>query len=261
MNLLGLVPQTYANLILFLLMLIRIAFLFSTFILFRRDYVNARIIIAFSSILAFYALLITHNKSPKYELFSLLMIYDVFFQIFIGFLCGFILNIIFEIFTAVGQIISSQVGFTMVTLFDPRFGMITPLTLFYNYFSIIIFFLLNGHLITIKLILDSFITIPINTFYSPLYRMNEIIHFAGNIFVLSVSLSITIIISMLITNITIAVMSRFAPQFNIFSVGVNFTIIFGLIFVYLTFGFLINNGEQVMQNGMIFLTHILSGMK
>ena len=261
MNILGLIPQTYGNLILFILMLTRITSLFSTFILFQRKYVNARVVISLSSVLALYAILITQNQPPKYELFSFSMTFDLIMQALIGFVSGLILNIIFEIFTALGQIISTQIGFSMVTLIDPTLGAITPLTLFYNYFAILIFLLLNGHLIVIQLILDSFISIPINSLAFPFYRIKEIVIFTNNIFSTGISLSITIIISMLLTNITIAVMSRFAPQFNIFSVGINITMILGLIFVYLTFNLLVSHGEDIFQNGFLFLSHIILGTK
>ncbi|RDI38535.1 flagellar biosynthetic protein FliR [Aquicella lusitana] len=249
MNIISLIPLTYEKLVLFILALARISALLSSFVFFRRDYVNNKIIIGLSSLLAYIAV-ISMDFKPYYALFSANMVMQIIFQVVIGIVSGLILNIIFEIFTAFGQIISTQIGFSMVTLIDPRFGSITALTLFYNYAAMLIFLLLNGHLIVINLILESFKSLPVSLNYISNDVLIGILKYANIIFTGGVSLSIAIIIAMLITNMTIAVMSRFAPQFNIFSVGINISIILGLIFVFLTFGVFVGNGVEYIGSGL-----------
>ncbi len=261
MNIFGLIPNTYNNLILFVLVFTRISFLFSTFILFGKNYINRRVIIGLSSLLSLYALLISGNDVPQYELFSITMMSSLLVQALIGFMAGLILNILIDIFTGVGQIISAQIGLSMASLIDPRFGAITSLALFYNYLSLIIFLMLNGHLLIIRLILESFTSIPVDTIILPVDRIKEIILFTKNIFIYSVSLSMAIIISMLLTNLTVGVMTRFAPQFNIFSIGINITMILGLIFVYLMFNLFVSSGVNIFQDGFLFIQHIFSGLK
>lgn len=253
MDLISLIPKLLANLILLILILTRITFLFSTFVLFRRGFVNSRIIISLSTLMSFYVILLTNSTAPSYELFSSQMIFDMFYQAFIGFLFGFILNVLFEIFTATGQIFSTQLGFSMVTLIDPRFGSITPITMLYNYVAIMVFLMLNGHLTMIKYMIDSFTSFPIGSINYPLNHIHEIIYFTKNIFSSSILLSITLIITMLLTNLTIAVMSRFAPQFNIFTVGINITMIFGLIILYMTFNSFVENSEGIINQSFYFL--------
>lgn len=260
MNTFNLIPVIFQNLIVYILIFSRIASLFSTFILFRRDFVNVRIIVALTSILSFYVLILQQPKPIFYDLYSIQMLMQLFFQVLIGFVTGIILNIIFEIITAFGQIVSTQVGFSMVTLIDPRFGAITPLTLFYTYVAMLIFLQLNGHLITIKLILDSFSSLPLDHYFLPKNLM-ELVKYSENIFYGSVILSIAIIVTMLLTNLTIAVMTRFAPQFNVFTIGINISIILGLVCIYVTFNLFVNHVVDIMQNGLTFLTNFIVKFK
>lgn len=260
MEILGLVPYIYDRLGLFILIFSRISTLFATFVLFRRDFVNSRIIISLSAILTFYVLLANQYPAMTIDSFSLSVLIQLAVQILIGFMAGMILNIVFEIFTSVGQIISTQIGFSMATLIDPRFGAITPLTLFYSYITIIIFMGLNGHLLMIKFIMDSFTVLPIDKIVFPTQLLMNILQYTNVIFSGSISLSIAIIVSILLTNLTIAVMTRFAQQFNIFSIGISITIIFGLIIIYLTFGVFIDNAARYIDAGLSFLQMTLMGI-
>lgn len=257
MDTLSLIPYIYERLALCILIFSRISTLFAVFVLFRRDYVNSRIIISLAAILTFYIVL-SGKQHTTYEVFSLPMMMQLGMQIFIGFIAGIILNIVFEAFAAAGQIISTQVGFSMITLIDPKFGMITPLTLFYIYLTTLVFLFLDGHLLLIKLIMDSFNVMPIDQLIFPHNLMFNVLNYAGTIFSGAISLSIILIVSMLLTNLTIAVMTRFAQQFNIFSIGINITIILGLIVLYVTFPVFVDTGTQLLQSGINFLhDHLL----
>ncbi len=73
----------------------------------------------------------------NYDVFSFQMLLFVATQFFIGFVSGFIINIVFDVFLALGQVISLQIGLSMASLIDPRFGSITSLTQFYMLTSIL----------------------------------------------------------------------------------------------------------------------------
>ena len=252
MNIIELIPTIYGKLIVFILVFARISALLSTFILFRRDYVNRRIIISLSGILAVYMLLFYDTTQVTYDVFSIQMIIQMMFQSFIGFVSGLILNIIFEIFMALGQVISMQIGLGMASLLDPRIGSITTLTRFYMYSIVILFLSLNGHLFVIKTLIDSFAVIPINHTINPSNFISAILNYSSVIFSGSVLLSITIIVAMMLTNFALALMTKFAPQFNIFSIGINLTLVLGLILIYFSFDMFVNRGGSYIEEGLTF---------
>jgi len=153
------------------------------------------------------------------------------------------------VFISTGQIISMQIGLSAASLFDPKFGMITSLTNFYLVVAMILFFGMNGHLMIIDVIVNSFTLVPANAFISN-FHGDAIFKYSSLIFLGGVLISMTIISAILITNICLAVMSKFAPQFNLFSVGLNMTLVIGLVCVYLTFNIVVNRGSAYMQDSI-----------
>ena len=261
MDILSLLPYVYTKFILFILAFVRISSLFSTFVFFRREIVNRRILISLSSALAFYVIM-QHSEASIYnDVFSIRMTIGLFFQFFIGFIAGLILNIVFEIFVALGQIFSTQIGFTLASMIDPSLGSITNLTQFYMYSIAIIFLSLNGHLFMIKIIMDSFTFFSLNLSSMPDNLISEVIKYSSVIFSASVMLSITAIIAILLTNLSLAVMTRFAPQFNIFSIGINMTMILGMICVYLTYSLFISKGSDLILEALIFMQNLFAGLR
>lgn len=257
MNILSYIPLIYAKFGLFILVFTRISSMFTTFILFRRDYVNSRIVISLSGVLAIYVVVADQMPYANLDLYSIKMLSQVFFEMFMGFVAGFILNVVFEVFSGFGQLVSTQIGLGMASLIDPKLGSITTLTHFYSFSAILLFLFLNGHLFIIEMILDSFSTIPVGKVFFPNKIISEMLSYSGIIFYGSVMLSISIIIAIMLTNFALALMSKFAPQFNLFSIGINLSLIIGLLYVYFSFSMFSEKGSVLIQGCLDLLQHIM----
>jgi flagellar biosynthetic protein FliR len=170
-------------------------------------------------------------------------------QTLIGFASGTIVNIAFEIFVSAGQIISTQIGLSTASLFDPKYGMITSLTQFYLVVGIIIFLLMNGHLILIDVIVSSFTILPVNQLVLN-FLGDAIVSYASIIFTGGVSMAMIILAVILLTNICLAVMSKFAPQFNLFSVGINMSLLIGLVCICATFNIVTDKGADYLGQSL-----------
>ena len=83
--------------------------------------------------------------------------------------------------------------------------------------------------------------------------MSNVLSYSSVIFSGSIMLSMTIVITILLTNISLAVMTKFAPQFNIFSIGINMTLIMGLITIYVTYNLFLNQGGHIIVDGLNYL--------
>lgn len=253
MDIINLLPQIYNKFILFVLVSVRLSALFATFIMFKRELVNNRIMMALTAILAFYVVVLYPTVQQNYDLYSVLMLGHVLLEFLIGFIAGLILNIIFEIFVGVGQIISMQIGLSMASLIDPKFGHITSLTQFYTLLTMIIFLFLNGHLSVINTIIHSFQVLPIYQDFVPSSLMSSVFTYSSVMFSGAMMVSLTVIITILLANIALAVMTKFAPQINVFSIGINLTMIIGLVTVYLTFDVMVNFQQSYIISGLNFL--------
>lgn len=257
MNALSLIPGIYEEFTLFVLIFTRISALFTTCVLFRRDIINSKIIISLSVVLSIYVAMMQNNISTHIDFFSLRTGIQIVFQFLIGFIAGMVLNIMFEMFVALGQIISSQIGLGMASIMDPKMGHITSLTQFYFFSIMLLFFLFDGHLFIIKLILDSYSVIPVTAIFVPNHLFTEVLKYSSVIFNGSIMLSISIVLAILLTNFALSVMSKFAPQFNLFSIGINLSLIMGLICVYLTFDMFKEEAGNYIQDCLAFLHKLL----
>ncbi len=261
MNMINLIPFIYSKFILFVFILTRISALFATFVVFRRQRVDSRILLGLSVLLSIYVMLFYQKGPVYYDFFTLKVLLEIAYQSLIGFLSGLVLNIVFEVFSAVGQIVSTQTGLSLASVIDPSMGTITSLTQFYSFSIMLVFLLLDGHLFIIKTIVDSFSIIPVGHYLSFTQSFSTILDYSSVIFTNAIMLSITVIIAILVTNFSLAVMTRFAPQFNIFSIGINLTLILGLISVYVTFELLINRGADFIQQNLLLLQSTILGLK
>lgn len=259
MDILNLLPTIYEKFILFMLIFTRISAMFSTFVLFKREMVNPRVILILTSIISFYVLSIYPIQQQYYDMYSIQMLIQVSIQFLIGFVAGLILNIILEIFIGMGQIISGQIGLSLASMIDPKFGHITSLTQFYSLLAMLIFLLINGHLFIIHTIVDSFVTFPIYENFFPNNLLKSVLNYSGIIFVGGIMLSISIVVTILLANIALAVMTKFAPQINVFSIGINMTLILGLLCVYLTFNVIVDSGDAYIVNGLNYLHQFFTG--
>ncbi|MHB1948802.1 MAG: flagellar biosynthetic protein FliR [Gammaproteobacteria bacterium] len=257
MNILNLIPNVTDKFIPYILVLTRISGLFSTFIVFQRKFINHRILIALSSIIAFYVV-VSHQYQFSSDNFTGTIGVELLFQFFVGFLGGLVLNIVFEMFSAFGQIVSQEIGLNMASMIDPRLGHITALTHFYSYFVTLVFLLLNGHLFVIKIIFDSFNVMPINSLTFPQHLLIDILNYSNIIFSGAIMLSMTIIVTIFLVNFTLATMSKFAPQFNVFTVGVNITLIVGLICILLTTNSFTNQVMIILKTGLHTFEHTMA---
>lgn len=241
MNTLVYLDLVYSNIINFTLIFTRIFTLFYTISIFRREMATIRVILSLAMVLSLYVLIICKPASINIDIMSVSYIIQSITQSFIGFVSGTIINIVFEVFVSTGQIISTQIGLSTASLFDPKYGMITSLTQFYLVVGIVIFLSMNGHLILIDTIVNSFTVLPLDKI--PINYMGDIIvSYASIIFTGGVSMAMIIIAIILLTNICLAVMSKFAPQFNLFSVGINMSLIIGLICIFATFNIVTDKG-------------------
>ncbi len=246
--------QIYQNIIGYSLIFTRVFAALYTISIFRRDMATTRFVITLSAVLSFYVLGMVKIDQTVATSLSLGLLMQTMQQALIGFASGLVINLIFEIFISAGQIASMQIGLSTASLFDPRFGMVTSLSQFYLIVGMVLFLSMNGHLILIEAVVNSFVAIPIGKSIHN-FLGGSLFNYAGIIFVGGVAMSIIILTITLLTNICLAVMSKFAPQFNLFSVGINMTLVIGLITLFLSFNLIADRGAEYIQQGLDALMH------
>lgn len=174
---------------------------------------------------------------PKIDLFSATSLLISVNQVLIGVTMAFIFHLVFSLFVMGGQIIAMQMGLGFASMIDPQNGVQVPvISQFFVLMVTLLFFTLDGHLAMITLILDSFQTLPINAEFVLQENWWNIVLWANEMFANAVRLALPAVVIILLVNMAFGIVTRAAPQFNIFAVGFPFMLLVGFVAIYFSLG-------------------------
>jgi len=147
---------------------------------------------------------------------------------------GFVFQIIFQMFVLAGQYIAMQMGLGFAMMNDPTNGVqTTVISQFFLMLTTVMFIAVNGHLYLISLLVQSFQTLPVGSNVFQFESLMVLVTMASWMFSAALVFGLPIMTSLLFINIAFGVMSRAAPQLNIFAVGFPFTLVCGLGLVWI----------------------------
>ncbi|MDG9927115.1 MULTISPECIES: flagellar biosynthetic protein FliR [Pseudomonas] len=165
---------------------------------------------------------------PQVDAVSLQAMLLIGEQVLIGVMLGFVLQLYFHLFIVAGQIIAMQMGLGFASMVDPTNGVSVPvLGQFLLMLVTLLFLAMNGHLVVFEVLAESFVTLPVGEglmadhYWTLAGKLSWVIA-AGLL------LALPVITALLIVNLSFGVMTRAAPQLNIFSIGFPLTLVLGL---------------------------------
>ncbi|MGE7991353.1 flagellar biosynthetic protein FliR [Pseudomonas sp. NPDC089554] len=165
---------------------------------------------------------------PEFEPLSLRGLLLCAEQIIVGALFGFSLQMLFQAFVVAGQIIAVQMGMAIASMIDPANGVnVAVVGQFMTMLVSVLFLLMNGHLVVFEVLTESFTTLPIGNALVVTHFW-EIAGRLGWVLGAGLLLILPVIAALLVVNIAFGVMTRAAPQLNIFSIGFPLTVVLGL---------------------------------
>lgn len=184
-------------------------------------------------------------------------------QFFIGALLGLVVNLLAQVFILAGQLMAMQTGLGMAIIVDPSNGVsVAVVAQWFLMMVNILFITLNGHLVLIEVLADSFFSMPIvslneqGAFFSSnaLWRMAT----WGNwMFAAAIVIALPVLTALLIVNFTFGVMTRSAPQLNIFALGFPFTMLVGLIIIWISIARVAEGYQTLMLETFYFLRSLI----
>jgi flagellar biosynthetic protein FliR len=197
------------------------------------------------------------HDMPAVEPFSLPGILILTQQLVIGLAMGFAMRIVFACAEMAGEIVSLTMGLGFATFFDPQSqGRSSAISQFMSLLMLMIYLAMNIHLMMIASLVDSFQTMPIAA--SPLgaHNMQLIALWGGRIFSTGVQLSLPIVAALLITNIAMGILTRAAPQLNLFGIGFPVALGAGFIMIALTLPYLSTPIGRLLTDGIEMIQQI-----
>ena len=178
-------------------------------------------------------------------------------QILIGLAMGFILQLVFAAVAIAGESIAMSMGLGFASMIDPQNGIRVPvLSSYYALVATLLFLALNGHLTLISLLAESFQTLPIGPQGLARAGLWQIVEWASQMFAGAVLVALPALASLLLVNIAFSLITRSAPQLNIFAVGFPIILLLGFILLLLTIHSFTPQFTQLLVDGYELLGRI-----
>ena len=174
-------------------------------------------------------------------------------EVLIGAMFGFMLQLFFHVYTVIGQILSIQMGIGLAAMVDPANGISVPvLGQLLTMLTTLLFLAMNGHLVVFEVIAESFVTLPVGSgmlvghYWELVGKLSWVLG-AGLL------ISLPVVTALLVVNLAFGVMTRAAPQLNIFSVGFPLTLTFGLVVVWIGMADTLNQYQNLSSVALAML--------
>ena len=172
-------------------------------------------------------------------------------QVLIGVAMGFILQMVFAAAVVAGQAMAMAMGLGFAMSVDPQNGIQVPvLSQFYVILATLLFVSIDGHLLLIECLVNSFVLLPVGALALGESLAMKVVLWGSQMFLGSLLVSLPALTALLLINLAFGVITRAAPQLNIFAVGFPVTILAGFIFMFLTLPSAFNLFVQLFDSAL-----------
>ncbi|BAN35068.1 flagellar biosynthetic protein FliR [Sulfuricella denitrificans skB26] len=179
-------------------------------------------------------------------------------QVVIGVAIGFIMRIIFTAVEMAGNIAGMQMGLGFATFFDPQNASQSPVVAqLLGLLATLLFLALNGHLYMIELLAQSFQALPVSLKPFSAAGWRALAGWGGEIFLAGLLLSMPIMAALLVTNLALGIMTRAAPQLNVFSVGFPITLAAGFVVLSIAFPYFVPLFDRLLHDALQMAMQVL----
>jgi flagellar biosynthetic protein FliR len=141
-------------------------------------------------------------------------------ELLIGVAIGMVVQLAFEALTFAGQTVSLTMGLGFATLVDPQRGANTAvLGQMFMIFGMLTYLSINGHLVLLGVLAESFRMLPIGAALIDKNFLMSVVLWGARVFESGLLIALPAVIALVIVNLALGVVTRAAPQLNLFGVG------------------------------------------
>lgn len=156
-------------------------------------------------------------------------VFDIGKELLVGFVLGFYVNIMLQLFSLAGELADFQIGLSMAKGYDPTFGTSSLVTKYYSYWFMIYFFAVGGHLTYIELFSISFESIPIGFTSFNINVLYIMVRYFESVLTLGLKLAMPVLATELVTEFCIGVLMKAVPSIHVFVLNVQIKMLVGFV--------------------------------
>ena len=151
-------------------------------------------------------------------------------QVGVGLAIGFAVRLVFVAVELAGEVIGLQMGLNFASFFDPASNaQVSAVARFFGNIAMLLFVVVNGHLMVLMAVVKSFESFPVDGHFLQAVAQMRLHELGASVFASGLWIALPMIALLLFVNLTLGVISRVAPQMNIFAVGFPVTLTVGML--------------------------------
>lgn len=163
-------------------------------------------------------------------------------EVAVGFLIGFVCNLIFIAVQAAGEIMDMQMGLSVASALDPVFGAVISVIGRLTFFvALIIFITLDGHHLILSALQQSFTALPAGRIanFSTFALADQLLGLGSLLWLTAIKIAAPVVLLIFISDFSFGIVSRVAPQVNVFMLGFEVKPVLGLFGISLIMPFFV----------------------
>ena len=245
----------------FLLIFLRVGAVLLTLPIFGSASIPAafKIGLSFAISLLLYPLLNLGDFPPQLSIIPLSI--GMIGEILLGVIIGLSVRMVFAGAQLAGQLVGFQMGIAMAEVVDPQTSEQIPLLgELNNIVAILIFLTINAHHWFLHAVADSFRLVPPCSFHFSNSLMTQLIDLGGDMFVIAIKVGAPVIAALFLMSVAFGLAARTVPQMNIFFVAMPIKILVGLLFIALSFPYLMSFMKTVFAGLEVSVFYLLKAM-
>lgn len=193
------------------------------------------------------------------NLFSAAWLLMTLQQFVIGLAIGFVLMMAFEAVVMAGEIISYGMGLSFAQLADPVRGVSTPVVgQFLLVIATLLFLSMNGHLLLIQTLANSFNTMPIQDGVIDMHRFEALLQWSGVVFSGGLRIALPVMVALLLVNLAFGVLSRATPSINLQSVGFPISLLAGVLLLLYSLPALQESVQDLLEDSFKLINQLVA---
>ncbi|MBK07116.1 MAG: hypothetical protein CL920_06015 [Deltaproteobacteria bacterium] len=197
---------------------------------------------------------ILNPTGPSYP-FAIAIVGYLVKEVFVGFVLGFIIHTIWHAAEMIGRFVDTARGSAMGTALVPTMKSSSSVFgSFYYQLLILLFLLMDGHLLFINFFVRSYVHIPISSiprFDTGLWPfVDMMIRITADLFTTALAFSAPVMIAIFITDVCMGLFNKVAPQINVLFLMMPFKAVLGVLFSMLAFFLFVRQSEYLMAQAL-----------
>lgn len=151
-------------------------------------------------------------------------------QVGVGLAIGFAIRVVFAAVELAGEVVGFQMGLGFASFFDPSMGgQSSAVARFFGQMATFMFVVMGGHVMVLMTVITSFTAFPVDQNFLEALKQLKIYDLGTDLFASGLWMALPMVGMLMFANLALGIVSRVAPQMNIYAIGFPITLTVGLV--------------------------------